>query len=156
VVQLGGHLMVDHVSPDWKALTKRRSLGLAIIILGVIVLFLPIFVGEWVIAVLGLLLIAAGLFQFVETRRSSDRTSSYLSYVAGIVTVLLGFVLFLSPNLVLSGLLLGVSIFFLIDGGNKVVAAYKQTGSERWWNLFNGLFTIMLGLMTWYFLSARI
>jgi uncharacterized membrane protein HdeD (DUF308 family) len=47
----------------WKQLTKRQILGSAIMALGLTVLFLPIFIGEWVIAVLGILLIAAGLFQ---------------------------------------------------------------------------------------------
>ena len=73
---------------DWKQLTKRRTLGFAIMALGTIVLFLPVFSGEWAIAVLGILLIAAGLFQFAEIVRYADKTTSYLSYVAGVVTTL--------------------------------------------------------------------
>ncbi len=141
---------------DWKQLTKRRTLGLAVMALGMIVLFMPIFVGEWVIAILGVVLIAAGLFQFVETLRSGDKTTSLLSYAAGVVTTLLGFVLFLSPNLVLSGLLTAVTLFFLVEGGMKIFAAYKQTGTDRWWNLFNGLFTITIGFLIWYFITANL
>src|SRR4051812_30528810 len=50
---------------NWKQLTKRRGLGLVTMAFGLLVLFSPIVMGEWVISLLGLLLIAAGLFQVV-------------------------------------------------------------------------------------------
>lgn len=64
-------------------LTRRRIFGLAIMAMGIIVLFLPIIIGESIIAVLGVLLIAAGLFRFVETIRYADETTSSLSYILG-------------------------------------------------------------------------
>lgn len=139
---------------DWKQLFKRRMLGFGVIALGLIVLFMPVFVGGWIIALLGILLIAAGLFQFVEIVRSTDEGPYWIAYLAGIVTTLLGLLLFLSPNLALSGLLVGVTVFLLIDGGAKVYGAFKQTGSERRWSFFNGLFTSALGLLVWYFVTA--
>ncbi|MCB0195612.1 MAG: DUF308 domain-containing protein [Anaerolineae bacterium] len=134
----------------------RRILGLAVMGLGVMVLFLPIFFGEWIIALLGVFVIVAGVFQFVETLRSTDETISFLSYAAGIVTVLLGLILFISPNFVLSGLLIAVTLFFLIDGAIKIFGAFKLTGSERWWDLFNGVFAIALGLLLWFLVSANL
>jgi len=143
-------------SIGWQRLTTRRILGVATMVLGATVLVLPIFVGEWVIALLGILLIAAGLFQFAEIVGSTSKQNSFLTYGAGVVTILLGIVLFFSPGLVLSGLLVAVTLFFLADGGIKLFGAYQQTGSERWWSLFNGLFSILLGLLLWYFLSASL
>src|SRR5215207_7213883 len=141
---------------DWKQLTKRRTLGLAVMALGLIVLFMPVFVGGWIIALLGIALVAAGLFQFVEIIRAGEQAASRLAYAAGIVTTLLGVVLFLSPNLALSGLLIAVTGFFLVDGGVKLYGAFKLTGAERWWSLFNGLFTAALGLLIWFFVTARL
>lgn len=141
---------------DWKSLTKRRAVGLGVIALGTIVLFMPILAGAWVIALLGLALIAAGLFQFVETIWSGDDTDSLLVYAAGVVTTLLGLVLFLSPNLVLSGLLISVALFFLADGAVKIYGAFKQTGADRWWNIFNGLFDASLAVLIWFFISAAL
>lgn len=34
---------------NWKKLIKRRVLGIGIMVLGVIVVFAPIFFGEWII-----------------------------------------------------------------------------------------------------------
>lgn len=141
---------------DWKKLTKRRALGIGIMILGAIVIFAPVFFGEWIIALLGIALIAAGLLQFVETFRSDDVDKSILSYSAGVVTTLLGGLLFLSPNLAAAGLRFGVTIFFVGDGAFKLYAAYKQTGQERWWSAFNGVFTIALGFLIWFFISAEL
>ena len=138
-----------------KKLIGHRAIGVAVFALGLIVLFMPIFVGGWVIALLGIALIAAGLFQFVETLRSADKATSVLNYVAGVASIFLGVVLFLSPKLVLSGLLVAVSLFFLVDGVSRIVGAYKLSGTDRWWSLFNGIFTLVLGLLIWYLISAK-
>ena len=141
---------------DWKKLTKRRALGFGVMALGIIVTLAPIFFGEWIIALLGIALVAAGLLQFVETFRSDDRNKSLLFYAAGVVTTLLGFVLFLGPNLAVAGLRFAVTLFFVGDGAFKLFTAYKQTGQERRWSAFNGLFTIALGFLIWFFLTAEL
>jgi len=135
---------------DWKRLTKRRMLGFVMIALGLIVLFMPVFVGGWILSLLGGVLVLVGLFHFVETVRSREKTTSRLSYVAGVVATLLGVVMFLSPNLALSALLVAVTLFLVGSGGVRIYGAVKQSGQERWWSLFNGLFTIALGLLIWY------
>jgi uncharacterized membrane protein HdeD (DUF308 family)/predicted phosphodiesterase len=139
---------------DWKSLTRRRTLGLMVMVLGLTVLFMPIFVGVWILALLGIALIFAGLFQFVQIVRSHDKTSSLVAYAAGTITTLLGLVLFISPNLALSAVLFAVTIFFVADGAIKIYGAFKQTAKERWWSLFNGFFTVLLGLLIWKFLTA--
>ena len=121
---------------------------------GLFVLLAPVFVGVWILALLGIVLIAAGLFQLVVTFRDRDESTSLLSYLPGGVTILLGFVLFVSPYLLLSGLLIAVVLFLLVDGGIKIFRAFKQAGQDRWWNLFNGLFNIALAFLVWYFITA--
>jgi len=68
---------------DWEKLTKRRALGIGVMALGAIVTFAPVFFGGWIIALLGIALVAAGLLQFIGTFRSDDEAKSLLSYVAG-------------------------------------------------------------------------
>ncbi len=140
---------------EWKNFIQRRALGFSLIVLGAVVTFAPVFFGGWIIALLGIALVVAGLLQFVETFRSDDIDKSILSYGAGVVTTLLGGVLFLSPNLAVAGLRFAVTLFFIGDGAFKLFTAYKQTGQERWWGGFNGLFTIALGCFIWFFISAE-
>ena len=136
---------MEHI--NWKQLTKRRLLGLLTMALGLLVLVSPIFIGQWVISLLGLVLIAAGLFQLVQTLRSADVTTTWISYVGGVTTILLGLLLFLLPSLLLSGVLILVMIFFVADGVTKIIGALKQKGSERRWNLAGGILTILLGVV---------
>jgi uncharacterized membrane protein HdeD (DUF308 family) len=133
----------------------HRTAGLFVMALGVIVLLMPIILGQWIIALLGVALIAAGIFQLVAIFRSGDNTHTLLHYLAGLVTILLGLLLFLSPDLALSGLLIGVTILFIVDGTSKAWAAFRLTGPERWWSLFNGVFLIAVGLFIWSFVRAR-
>jgi uncharacterized membrane protein HdeD (DUF308 family) len=139
---------------DWKRLLGRRMLGLGVIASGISVLLMPIFIGGWIIALLGGVLIIAGLLQFIDTLRSEDQTELVLRYGTGVVTTLLGLLLFISPNLALSGLLAGTTLFLLGDGGLKIYGAFRQQGAGLWWNIFNGLVMIALGLLVWFFLSG--
>jgi len=140
---------------DWKTMTKRRSLGLVLMVLGLLVLLTPILVGSWVIALLGIALLAAGVVQLVTAARSSEPDDIYLRYVAGVLFIVLGLVLFLSPHMALAALVTAVTIGLLIDGGSKVyVAYYLPRGTDRRWKLFNGIVTITLGLLIWLFITA--
>jgi len=141
---------------NWKQLTKRRGLGVVIMALGLVVLSSPIVMGDWVISLLGLLLIAAGIFQEVQTLRSSDATTTWVSYIAGVITILLGLVLFWLPALVLSGVIVVVMLFLVADGITKIVGALKQQGTERRWTLANGILTILLGLIGLRLLAGKL
>jgi len=141
--------------PSLPQFTQYRPMGIVLIGLGVVVLFTSVFVGEWIIALLGIALIAAGLVQMIAAFRS-DEQSSFLSYVPGIVTTVLGLVLFLSPQTVLTGVVLALTLFFLIDGATKIYLAFKENGAERGWGIFNGIATIGLALFVWFFVTARL
>ena len=141
---------------DWKKLAGRRLLGLAVIVLGTVVLFSPIVLGQWVIALLGAALVAAGLFQFVETSRGADRTTAYVSYSAGTITLLLGLVLFLSPTAVLTAVLFALTLFLLIDSGVKIAAAFKIDGQDRFWSILNAAANILVALLIWFLFSANL
>ena len=141
---------------DWKGITKHRTLGLLTMALGVAVLFAPIVVGTWIIAILGLVFLAAGLIQFLFVLRSPDRFASFIPYFSGGICVVLGCVLFLSPSIALTGIMVILSATFLIDGCFRLYSAAKLTGPDRWWTVANGVFTIFLGFLVWALASARI
>ena len=133
-------------------LPKNRFVGIALMLLGGSVLFMPILVGEWVIALLGTVLIGAGIFQLVGVVRSTDEAASYFDYLPGILSILFGLILFISPRAVLSGLLVAVVFFFLIEGGIKLIRGLKEQGADRWWSIFNGVFTLALAVIVLYLL----
>lgn len=141
---------------DLKSLTKRKSLGLALIALGALVLFAPIFVGEWVIGLLGIALIAAGLIQIVNVARATDEDSTAIRYIAGVLTIVLGLILFIAPKAALAAVVFAITIALLIDGGTKIYFAFKLEGSERRWKFFNGIAAIALAFLVWFFITANL
>ncbi|MEO8573937.1 MAG: DUF308 domain-containing protein, partial [Pyrinomonadaceae bacterium] len=141
---------------DWKKLAGRRVLGLMVVLLGVVVLFSPIVFGAWVVALLGIALIAAGLIQFAETIRAGEQTATYVSYVTGVISIVLGVVVFISPTAVITAVLFTLTLVLLIDGGVKIVAALKTSGQDRFWGLLNGGASFFLAVLIWYLFSANL
>ena len=123
-------------------------------VLGGLVIFAPVVVGVWVIALLGVVLIGAGLVEIVQVARDTDRKEGYTHYLAGVLTIVLGLVLFLSPRVALSAIVLAITVGLLIDGATKIYFALKTHGSERRWKLFNGSVSIALGIVVWIFITA--
>ncbi len=142
--------------PDWKQLTKHRTLGLITMALGVGVLFAPIVIGSWVIALLGIIFFAAGIIQFIFALESDDRFASIIPYVSGTVCVVLGCVLFLSPRMAVIGVLFILFFTFLVDGGFRIYSSFKLVGTDRWWTIANGLFTIALAIVVAFLINTNI
>ena len=141
---------------DWKQLTKHRTLGLATMALGAGVLFAPIVIGSWIIALLGILFFAAGLIQFVFILRSEDRFASFIPYFSGGICVILGVVLFISPSMALVSVLAILMVVLFGDGAFRIYSAFKLTGSDRIWTIFNGAFSIFLGFLVLFLTSAKL
>jgi uncharacterized membrane protein HdeD (DUF308 family) len=141
---------------NFKQLRRRKAMGLALMILGLIVLVMPIFIGQWVISLFGVVCVVAGILYFIDTMRSADETTTWLSYLTGLGFIVLGGILFVSPNVALSGTLIAITLYFVIDGGVKIYGAFKLTGADRWWALFNGLFAIGMGLLIWSLVSIQL
>jgi uncharacterized membrane protein HdeD (DUF308 family) len=141
---------------DWKQLTKHRTLGLATMAIGAGVLFAPIVIGSWVIALLGIIFLAAGLLQFVFVLRSEDRFSSFIPYFSGGFCVIVGLVLFISPRMALIAVLAILTLVLFGDGIFRIYSAFKLTGSERIWTIFNGAFSFFLGFLVMFLVSAKL
>src|SRR5690606_21159572 len=141
---------------DWKQLTKHRTLGAATMALGAGVLFAPIVIGSWIIALLGVLFFAAGLIQFLFILRAEDRFSSFIPYFSGGICVIIGLVLFLSPSMALMGVLAVLILLLFGDGIFRIYSAFKLSGSERLWTLFNGAFSFFLGFLVLFLTSAEL
>jgi hypothetical protein len=68
--------------------------------------------------------------------------------------IVLGLILFLSPRVALSAIVLAITVGLLIDGGAKIYFAFQTSGSERRWKLFNALVSIVLAIVVWIFITA--
>ena len=125
-------------------------------LLGIGVLLAPIVMGSWIIALLGIVFLAAGLLQFFQLLRSPDRFSSFVPYITGGVFILIGLILFLSPRMALFAVLMTMMIALWVSGAAKIYSASKLMGAERWWTIINGSSVIFLGALIILLFSANV
>lgn len=113
--------------------------------LGAVALFSPWWAGEWSLAVLGLLAIAAAVFELVGVRALRDGGTTERRYVESVVLLVAGLLLFLSPAFVLRALLVVLAVLLVADGVVKLASIARRGTDSRVWQVVNGLVHIALG-----------
>jgi uncharacterized membrane protein HdeD (DUF308 family) len=132
-----------------KSMRGTRTRGVLVLAIGCLALISPFFAGTFALFLVGLLLIASGVLEMLETFRAENESRRRLSYLSGALSVLAGIVLLTQPQLLLRGLSLLVAGSFLIDGLSKIVAAMRlRTTDSSWkWLLVGGLVNGVLALV---------
>jgi uncharacterized membrane protein HdeD (DUF308 family) len=122
--------------------------GVAVLVMGALAVLSPFFAGALATLLVGLLLIACGALEMLETfyaDREAERRSVYLS---GALSVLAGGCLLARP-LLLRGLALLIAASFLVAGVGKAVAGLRARGAGGpWrWQVVSGLVNLGLALV---------
>jgi uncharacterized membrane protein HdeD (DUF308 family) len=133
----------------WTSPRLLRARGVAVVGMGCLAVLSPFLAGTLALLRVGLLLIACGVLEMLETfqtDRESERRSAYLS---GALSVLAGILLLAQPQLVMRGLALFVAGSFLVDAIGKTVAAVRAraSGAAGKWLLAGGLINAVLALV---------
>jgi uncharacterized membrane protein HdeD (DUF308 family) len=114
--------------------------------MGLLAILSAFFVGTLAVFLVGLLLIACGTLEMLETFQVADEAGRRATYLSGALSILAGILLLAQPDLLLRGLAWFVAASFFIDGIGKVVVAVRgQTaGAARRWMLVSGLLNAVL------------
>jgi len=134
----------------WQGWLARRAGGLAALLVGLVLLTSPLFLGEWAIALLGGLLVVLGVLEGMHTLAGPHRRDVW-AYVPGVVTVLAGMLVWVSPSLVLSGLLTLLALLLAAEGVSLITGAVRrEQGPARWWTLLGGVVNLGLAALVWF------
>src|SRR5438445_178307 len=127
---------------------RRLRCGL-LLIMGCLAILSPLFAGNLALFLVGLLLIACGVLQMVETFQTFNEAARRSTYLSGALSVFAGILLLAQPQLLLRGLALFVAASFLVDGFSRTVAALRTRAvSGSWkWTLVSGLINVVLALV---------
>ena len=129
---------------------SQRAYGALLVVFGLIAIVTPFRAGGWAIAILGLLLLLAGVVEVIQGLRTPVPSSTWATYLTGVLMILGGLLLFARPVLVIGGLLALIALLMAADGVTKIVSACKdQRGQARWWTMFNGIVNLLLALLMW-------
>jgi uncharacterized membrane protein HdeD (DUF308 family) len=134
------------------------GLGVAFVVLGVFAMLLPFVAGLATTIALGWLIIVAGAvegYHAVQNRRWGgwgwELVSALVQVVAGILVVAF-------PMLGKLALTLTLAVYFLAQGGLKIIRALQHRRVQgSGWLVFDGLLSLLLGvLILWHWPSAAL
>jgi uncharacterized membrane protein HdeD (DUF308 family) len=104
---------------------KRRLRGALILLMGCLSVAAAFFAGPLALTLVGVLLCACGALEMYDTFYLPDEERRLSDYFSGLISVVTGALLLSHPQLVLRGLVIIVAGSFLIDGVNKLIAAWR-------------------------------
>ncbi len=137
---------------------SSKITGIALIILGVLAIAVPLFAASIVTALLGVMLLLAGVAQLVYAWSARGAGSHLLMGLVGVVYLLVGVYLVLHPARALVTLTLLLAMYFLVEGVVELVVYFRtRAGHHAGWILWNGIITLILGaviLAQWPFSSV--
>jgi len=124
------------------------TLGSVLTILGIVALSYSL-TAVVAVLVFGYFLLAGGILYIAGAFFTGAWGGFFLSLLAGVLYLATGFILINHPveAAILYTLLLAV--FFFVEGLFRIVAALAGRFRHRGWVLFNGIITLLLGVMIW-------
>ena len=134
---------------------KRASgwsivLAILMIIAGIIAMFAPWEAGLVITLVVGWSAIFNGCAQIVFGFRTHGGWHIALEVILGIIYIIAGIFLLMHPVGGLLALTLFLASFLLVYGIFALVLAFRMRPYRGWgWVLFDGIITILLGILIW-------
>ena len=123
-------------------------MGIALIILGAIILATPVLAGIVSVIIIGAMMIIAGLVQCARGFHGISVMSRLTWVIIGVVTLVCGIFVIAHPIFGLGFLTLLLAIYFFVDGIVKLGASFKYTYG-RGWLIASGILSMLLAYLIW-------
>jgi uncharacterized membrane protein HdeD (DUF308 family) len=125
-------------------------MGIIMVICGVLAVGSPLAAGVSVTIFVGIMLVIAGIAQCFLAFQAGAFGKGLLIFVVGALTAAAGFYLFNQPLAGLASITLFLAVYFVVTGIFELVGAFQIRPAEGWgMMLFNGIVTLLLGVMIW-------
>src|SRR5947209_6833285 len=124
-------------------------LGIALIVLGVILLGSPVIATLATVTAIGILILLGGAMEVVGAFGCQEWSGFFLALLSGILGVVIGLMLLANP--IQGGITLTILLasFLFVGGIFKAVAALAHRFGGWGWLLLSGGVDIVLGVMIW-------
>lgn len=125
-------------------------LSVLLIVCGVLAILLPIEMSLGVVIVISWLLIFSGVLQFIHVFRCKGIGNALWKALIALLYLVVGISLRMNPDLGVVTLTLVLIAFFVAQG---LIDIFTYVSIRKWrgsgWLLFEGVITLVLGLMIW-------
>lgn len=128
----------------------RKAVGVLLILIGLLAILLPFIAGIAVTAVIGWLLLVAGIAHLIYCWQSRNTGSVIWQLIIAILYLFVGFYLIFHPTRGLVTLTLLLASYFVIEGVIELVMYFRLRRAHRaGWFLWDGIITLLLGILIW-------
>lgn len=127
------------------------ALGIVLVILGALSIMAPWASGLAVQAIVGLLMIGAGIVWTVLSFHAHSWGSGLWEALVGVMSVASGVIMLGHPLISLAVITLVLAAYFTAAGILKIVFAFQHKPMRGWgWVLFSGIMSVLLGVLISY------
>ena len=121
-------------------------MGGVLTVLGCLAIATPSLAGTWVVAVIGITLLIAGVIQLLTGWWAENLSSKLPAMIIGLVSIVCGAGLLAEPFIGSAMIVWVMSIFFLVGGCWKMITAFSYRPAKGWILFFiSGLIALGLG-----------
>ncbi len=122
-------------------------LGILLILAGVACISYPFFTSLYVMIFLGVVLMVSGVAMIISAFWVGQWSAFLVQILIGLLYLVAGFVIADAPVKSAAIFTLMIAGFFVIAGGFRIVSALVDKYPQWGWVLFNGIITLILGLI---------
>lgn len=124
--------------------------GIVMLVCGFLAIGSPLAAGLSVTLFVGVMLIVGGIAQCFLAFQAGAFGKGLLIFIMGALTAVAGFYLLNQPIAGLASITIFLAAYFVVTGIVELVSAFQIRPAEGWGlMLFNGIVTLLLGIMIW-------
>lgn len=133
-----------------KAANLTIGLGILLLVLGVIAICFPLASSLAAAIWVGWLLVIGGAVLLVHALRGRQEEGFWFKLLWAIVYLVAGLLLLASPVSGVLTLTLILAVLWIVEGVTAIAFAFRLKPASPWgWVLFDGIVTVLLGLLIW-------
>ena len=124
--------------------------AILLIVFGFLAIALPFATSWGVVVVIAWLIIFSGGFQFIHAFQSQGVGHILWKLLVAILYVIVGIYFLLHPLMGVAAFTFALAVFFVVEGVFDLVAYFQaRNAAGSGWILFDGIVTLILGLLVW-------
>lgn len=124
-------------------------LGALLIVVGLVAISEAFFATLATVLITGTLLMIGGVVEIVDAFLGRGWRGFWMHLLAGILYVVLGFLMVLHPAPAVAIFTLMLAAFFFVGGLSRILIALIERFYGWGWILLNGVITFILGILIW-------
>ncbi|MDM9380350.1 HdeD family acid-resistance protein [Chlorogloeopsis sp. ULAP01] len=125
------------------------ALSIALIILGILAIFMPGIASAFFTSVIGWIALISGVVMIVQSFQSKPVRGFWLNLIVGIFYAIAGIYILFNVGAALLALTFAFGILFIVEGIFTIIMAFTNRAGHRmsWLVALNGVITLILGIM---------